>query len=103
MLTARQKECFDFIRGYVTDNGGVSPSFQEIADALVTNSRGAVHRLLAQLELRGKISRLPNRARAIHVISPRNAQVIPLVSYPDAQCFVWDDEDKALKPMERQT
>ena len=106
MLTARQRQCFEYIRGYIDENDGISPSFNEIAAGLATTSKGGVHRLLAQLELRGKIRRLHNRARAITVIPEKptaHAQVIPLVSYPNAKYFTWDDEAKALVPMQRRS
>ena len=46
---------------------------------------------------------MKRRPRAIEVIpekSPRCNRGVPLVSYPNAQFFVWDDKRKKLKPME---
>lgn len=102
MLTAQQRKCYDFLRGYVAESGGVSPTFREIQEALALKSKSQVNRLLNNMEARGRISRIKRHHRAITVIpeqSTRSQQVIQLVSYPDAQCFVWDDEAKVLKPM----
>ena len=103
MLTVKQRQALTFIKGYAADHGGLIPSFDEIA-AGVGTSKGGAHRLLTQLEQRGRIRRMKRRARAIEVIpekSPRCRRGVPLVSYPDAQFFVWDSEAKKLKPMER--
>lgn len=101
MLTERQKRIKDFIVGYGARTGGACPSYQEIADFLHLKSKGNVNRFVRALEERGQLRRMPGRRRALEVISPSRPQVIPTVSYPDAQMFVWDDEAKALKPMER--
>ena len=47
---------------------GVSPSFEEMKDALDLKSKSGVHRLISALEERGFIRRLPNRARALEVL-----------------------------------
>ena len=46
---------------------GVSPSFEEMTDALDLKSKSGVHRLISALEERNFIRRLPNRARALEV------------------------------------
>lgn len=103
MLTAKQRQCYDFLKGYTEAHGGVSPSYIEIAKAIGITSKGGVHRFLVALEERGRIRRMPNRTRAIEVIpesSTASPRAIPTVSYPDAKFFVWSDEAKALVPME---
>jgi repressor LexA len=46
----------------------VSPSFEEMKEALELKSKSGVHRLISALEERGFIRRLPNRARALEVV-----------------------------------
>jgi repressor LexA len=67
MLTAKQHELLQFIQGRLGDSG-VSPSFDEMREALELKSKSGVHRLISALEERGFIRRLPNRARALEVI-----------------------------------
>jgi len=67
MLTAKQNQLLHFIHGRVSETG-VSPSFDEMKDALGLKSKSGVHRLIKALEERGFIKRLPNRARALEVI-----------------------------------
>jgi len=67
MLTAKQRELLLFIDGRVKDSG-ISPSFDEMREALDLKSKSGVHRLISALEERGFIRRLPNRARALEVM-----------------------------------
>lgn len=67
MLTAKQHELIRFIQQRL-DETGISPSFEEMKDALDLKSKSGVHRLISALEERGFIRRLPNRARALEVI-----------------------------------
>lgn len=67
MLTAKQRELLLFIDGRLKENG-VSPSFDEMREALDLRSKSGVHRLISALEERGFIRRLPNRARALEVV-----------------------------------
>lgn len=67
MLTAKQQELLVFIQRRL-DEGGVSPSFDEMKDALDLKSKSGIHRLISALEERGFIRRLPNRARALEVM-----------------------------------
>ncbi|MGN6849320.1 MAG: transcriptional repressor LexA, partial [Sphingomicrobium sp.] len=46
----------------------ISPSFDEMREALDLKSKSGVHRLISALEERGFIRRLPNRARALEVV-----------------------------------
>lgn len=55
----------------VAFSGGVPPSVRELAAKLgARTSTSQVHRLLAGLERRGLIRRLPRRNRAIEVLQP---------------------------------
>jgi len=67
MLTAKQHELIRFIQERLEDTG-ISPSFEEMKEALDLKSKSGVHRLISALEERGFIRRLPNRARALEVI-----------------------------------
>lgn len=67
MLTAKQRELLLFIDGRLKQDG-VSPSFDEMREALDLKSKSGVHRLISALEERGFIRRLPNRARALEVV-----------------------------------
>jgi len=67
MLTAKQHELLKFINHRLAENG-VSPSFDEMREALDLKSKSGVHRLISALEERGFIRRLPNRARALEVL-----------------------------------
>ena len=67
MLTAKQRELLIFIDGRLKDDG-VSPSFDEMREALDLKSKSGVHRLISALEERGFIRRLPNRARALEIL-----------------------------------
>ena len=67
MLTRKQHELITFIQNRLEESG-ISPSFEEMKDALDLKSKSGVHRLISALEERGFIRRLPNRARALEVI-----------------------------------
>ena len=67
MLTRKQHELIRFIQVRLEESG-VSPSFEEMKEALDLKSKSGVHRLISALEERGFIRRLPNRARALEVI-----------------------------------
>jgi repressor LexA len=67
MLTAKQQELLLFIH-HRLEEGGVSPSFEEMKEALDLRSKSGIHRLINALEERGFIRRLANRARALEVL-----------------------------------
>jgi len=67
MLTAKQRELLLFIDQRLKQDG-ISPSFDEMREALELKSKSGVHRLISALEERGFIRRLPNRARALEVV-----------------------------------
>ncbi len=67
MLTEKQQQLLSFIDKRVTDTG-VSPSFEEMKQALGLKSKSGIHRLITALEERGFIRRLPHRARALEVV-----------------------------------
>jgi len=67
MLTPKQQELLNFIQKRLEESG-VSPSFEEMKDALDLRSKSGIHRLINALEERGFIRRLPNRARALEIL-----------------------------------
>ncbi|HNR77880.1 MAG TPA: transcriptional repressor LexA [Parvularculaceae bacterium] len=67
MLTQKQSELLRFINDRIQSTG-VSPSFDEMKDALNLRSKSGIHRLITALEERGFLRRLPNRARALEVL-----------------------------------
>ncbi|HEY6916528.1 MAG TPA: repressor LexA, partial [Allosphingosinicella sp.] len=67
MLTRKQHELLCYIHDHLAKTG-VSPSFEEMKEALELKSKSGVHRLISALEERGFIRRLPNRARALDVL-----------------------------------
>ncbi|GAA0862046.1 transcriptional repressor LexA [Sphingopyxis soli] len=85
MLTAKQHELLQFIQQRL-DASGISPSFEEMKEALGLKSKSGIHRLISALEERGFLRRLPNRARALEVLKVpeaaksqvRNDNVVPL-------------------------
>ena len=67
MLIAKQHELLLFIHDRLAETG-VSPSFEEMKEALDLKSKSGVHRLIGALEERQFLRRLPNRARALEVM-----------------------------------
>lgn len=66
-LTPRQSACLEAINAHQMKTGAM-PSLSDLQGALGMASRGAVHRLLLQLEERGAITRLSHRHRAIRIV-----------------------------------
>ena len=82
MLTAKQRELLLFVNRRLGDTG-VSPSFDEMREALDLKSKSGVHRLISALEERGFIRRLPNRARALEVVKlPEASAPQPMAARP---------------------
>jgi len=87
MLTAKQHELLHFIQQRL-DASGISPSFEEMKEALGLKSKSGA------LEERGFLRRLPNRARALEVLKVPEAakpavrndrdNIVPLRKSPPA-------------------
>jgi repressor LexA len=73
MLTRKQSELLTYIQARLAESG-VSPSFEEMKEALALKSKSGVHRLISALEERGFIRRLPNRARALEILRMPESQ-----------------------------
>jgi len=67
MLTRKQHELLMFIHERIKESG-VSPSFDEMKEALDLASKSGIHRLITALEERGFLRRLAHRARALEVL-----------------------------------
>ena len=81
MLTRKQHELLSFISDRLAETG-VSPSFEEMKDALDLKSKSGVHRLVSALEERNFIRRLPNRARALEVMRLPDGMKAAIVAPP---------------------
>jgi repressor LexA len=66
-LTKRQKEIFDYIRGYASKQG-YPPTVREIGKAVGLTSSSTVHAHLANLEKIGLLRRDPTKPRAIELL-----------------------------------
>ena len=67
MLTRKQHELLVFIDRHLRQTG-VSPSFEEMKEALSLRSKSGIHRLISALEERGFLRRHRHRARALEVV-----------------------------------
>ena len=82
MLTAKQHELLVFIHDRL-GRTGVSPSFDEMREALDLKSKSGVHRLISALEERKFIRRLPNRARALEIVKmPETIAPVAMAARP---------------------
>ena len=66
MLTKKQKELFEYLTDYISKNS-ISPSFEEMKNAVNLKSKSGIHRLITSLEQRGFIKRLKHKARAMEI------------------------------------
>ena len=66
-LTQRQAELLAFIERFQAERGWC-PSTNEMRAELGLASKGGIVRLLDSLEERGRIRRIPNRARSVEVV-----------------------------------
>lgn len=78
-MTPRQMDALRFITGY-QEAKGYCASVREIALGIGGNAIGKTHEALDGLEERGHIRRLPNRARAIEVLT-----AVPVPRGPDGE------------------
>ena len=95
-LTPRQRDCLDVIQRLTLD--GVSPTFQQIGDAMGIVSKSSVHRLVHSLAQRGAIRFLPNVWRSIEVV--RKGSPVPFEAMTEAinaQFFDGDGDEAAIR------
>ena len=67
MITKRQKELLDYVRGYIAKNG-YAPTLEEIGRHFSLSSLATVHKHLTNLERKGRIRRHANQSRALEVV-----------------------------------
>ena len=90
MLTVKQRELLTYIDERLRASG-VSPSFDEMREALDLKSKSGVHRLISALEERQFIRRLPNRARALEVMRMPDTLGTAALTAPPRQVVVAND------------
>jgi repressor LexA len=66
-LTAKQLKLFQFIKNYIVKNT-ISPSYDEIKEAVGLKSRNSINVYVTNLESRGWLKRIPGKARSIQII-----------------------------------
>ncbi len=80
MLTPKQLQLLLYINGRL-NRDGISPTFEEMKDAVGIKSKSGIHRLITALEERGFLHRLPYRARALEILKmppePHNRRDMP--------------------------
>jgi len=88
MLTRKQHELLMFIQERLRQTG-ISPSFDEMKEALNLRSKSGIHRLIMALEERGFIRRLPHRARALEILKVPDGtgQQAPAAAAPPPRGF----------------
>lgn len=67
MLTEKQYKLLMFINKTLKETG-CSPSFEEMKNAVGLKSKSGIHALIAALEERNFIKKLPHKARALEVV-----------------------------------
>lgn len=72
MLTPNQAKCLSAIEQHMAARG-VAPSYDDLKEVLGLRSKSGIHRMILALEERGRIRRLPYRARAIEIIKPQSS------------------------------
>jgi len=80
-LTKRQKEIFDFVRGFISRNG-YAPSLEEIGVEFGLSSVATVHKHVSNLVEKGVLRKAWNRSRSIEVVEDANSRasvVVPLL------------------------
>jgi repressor LexA len=81
MLTKRQKQLVDYLKGYIGDHG-YAPTLDEIGEHFGLASLATVHKHLLNLERKGYIRRLAHRSRALELTVDRRrprATAVPLL------------------------
>jgi repressor LexA len=67
-MTPRQKQLLDYVRAFTVTNGGVSPTYQQIAAGLGLSSKSTVHMILKTLQSDGHIRFRRGRARSVEIV-----------------------------------
>ena len=83
MLTKKQKELFVYLRDYISSNY-ISPSFEEMKNAVNLKSKSGIHRLITSLEQRGYIKRLKHKARAMEITKELQNNISTFTNYENS-------------------
>lgn len=97
MLTKKQHELLLFLHRHLNEHG-VSPSFDEMKEALGLKSKSGIHRLISGLEERYFIRRLPHRARAIEILRLPGEMNQSPVGFSPSVIEGGRQEDQAIRP-----
>jgi repressor LexA len=81
-LTKRQREIFDYLTGFIQQNG-YAPSLEEIGRRFGLSSLATVHKHLTNLQDKGFIRRAWNRSRSVEVVPTKTGRAVelPLLGY----------------------
>jgi len=71
MLTKRQKETLEYVKGFIDENG-YSPTLQEIGQYFGLSSPSTIHEHIAILNKKGYLEKLENHPRSIQINSSKN-------------------------------
>src|SRR3989304_4803451 len=93
MLTKRQKQILDFIRGYIKENS-YAPTLEEIAENFGLSSIGTVAEHLENLEAKGYLKREDNQPRSIDLLEGEPMVQVPLLGLISAGQPMEAIEDK---------
>lgn len=88
-LTPREQQVLAFIADHIWRNGGVSPSYDEVAAAVGFKTKSAVARIVKSLVSKGRLTHLPQKQRSFVVIGHAGP-----IGY-----FRFDDSEKRLVPL----
>lgn len=92
-VTPKAQALLDFVAKSIIETGA-APTVAEMGAALGLRSKSGVCRMLDQLVTRGRIRRIPNRARAIEIISIReqvDPEIVRAVQALAAQVMIGRD------------
>jgi len=101
VLTRKQHDLLLYINRRLAE-AGVSPSFDEMKEALKLRSKSGVHRLITGLEERGFLRRLPHRARALQVLKLPEAMATLTASITPLPVGVASGLREAREPFQAQ-
>ena len=79
-LTKRQREIYDFVRGFLEAHG-YAPSLEEIAEHFGLSSVATVHEHLENLQSKGALRRDPNRSRAVEITLHQRVAAVEIPLY----------------------
>lgn len=88
-LTQRQADCLRAIAELTRE--GVSPTYDEVGARIGITGKSSIARLIAALEERGALRRIPHRSRALEVVWPVNGQHIDLEAMSVAELTALSD------------